>query len=263
MITEILTYVSSYLRKTGTKEARAFGHLYEAIALVHREKRVADYWLPHRTSCKNFITRHSPAPRASQSSVLVLGAGPLHEIPVEFLASRFSRVDLVDVVHLDETKKKWSHLKNLRFIEADVTELEKEILLTKKPVEKIPEAFLNDGYDLVISANLMSQLAYHLRNFLSKKRFGLGTEELDEFSYSVTKNHFLYLQKFTCPAILITDVEIQLLDKNGVHRQTDYPFFNFSLPAPQETWWWNVAPIPEYSKDVAVKMKVAGFVLNV
>lgn len=264
MITELFTYLSSYFQRTVTPEARAFGHLYEAIALVQREKRVSSHWLPHRILCKKFISQNSGVSNERKKAVLVLGAGPLHEIPVDFLAASFERVDLVDVVHLQETKEAWSHLKNLRFIESDVTELEKDLLREKKPLEKIPTLFLKEDYDLVISANLLSQLAYHQRKFLSKKaRPGLSEEKLDRFAGKVTENHFLYLKKFSCPVILITDIEIHLMDKKGSLLQTDYPFIHFPLPVPDQTWWWNIAPIPEFSRDVAVKMKVAAFVLNV
>ncbi len=259
MITELLIYLTS----RSTPEARAFGHLYESIALVHREKRCSKYWLPHRTMCKEFIISEA-IKIPVKKSVLVLGSGPLHEIPLEFLATHFDSVDLVDVVHLKEISKQWQHKKNVRFIEKDITALEKEIYHQKKPLEKMPNAFLDADYSLIISANLLSQLAFHLRSFLVKKaRPALSEEDLDRFAYKVTENHFLYLKKFTCPVILITDVETNLLDKNEKLIQAESSYIDFPFPAPRAEWIWNVAPIPEYSKDIAVKMKVAGFVLNI
>ncbi len=267
MITEVITYIKTCFQSKISSEARAFGHLYESISLVQREKRCSSYWLPHRTMCKNFIEKETKLVMKkgfSNKKVLVLGSGPLHEIPVEFLAGNFERVDLVDVVHLPETKKQWEHLTNLNFINADVTELETDLLREKKPISKIPTAFLNENYDLVLSANLLSQLAYHLRNFLEKKSSPKLTErELDLFAHQVTENHFLYLKKFRCPVLLITDIETHLIDKHGQLVQKETPYIDFSFPSPVEEWWWNVAPIPEYSKKLSVKMKVAGFVLNV
>lgn len=263
MITELITYFTTHFTSKITKEARAFGHLYESIALIHREKRCSKYWLSHRTMCKQFIEEHA-ANAKEKNSVLVLGSGPLHEIPLNFLAREFKQVDLVDVVQLNEIKKAWKHLSNVRFIETDVTELEKDLLKEKRPLEKVPDAFLNNHYDLVISANLLSQLSYHLRNFLEKKaRPSLTEAELDVFANKVTYNHYLYLKKFSCPVILITDIETHLLDKNGEIVQKESPYINFSFPNPLDEWWWNVAPIPEFKKDLAIKMKVAGFLLNV
>ena len=259
MISELITYLTTKTAPT----ARAFGHLYESIALIEREKRCRSFWLPHRTQCKNFIEKNLNA-ASEKEAVLVLGSGPLHEIPLEALAKYFARVDLVDIVHLKETKKQYEHLKNVRFIEADVTELEADLMKEKKVLNKIPEQFLHDHYSLVISANLLSQLSYHLRDFLEKKaRPKISGQELDRFAYEVTKNHYQYLQKFSCPVILITDIKTVLSDKQGKIVQEESPYIDFSFPTPKEEWWWNVAPIPEYDKDIAVKMKVAGFILNV
>ncbi|MDD4973138.1 MAG: class I SAM-dependent methyltransferase [Bacteriovorax sp.] len=258
MICELIAYFNSYK----TREARVFGHLYESIALIEREKRCRSYWLSHRTLCKNFITENMNK-CSGKSSVLVLGSGPLHEIPLELLARSFEKVDLIDVVHLKSTKERYSQHKNVHFIEADITELESELLKSRKVVNKMPSQFLDQNYDLVISANILSQLSYHLRNFLEKKaRPKLSAEELDLFANQVTFDHFLYLQKFSCPVILITDTETVLQDKQGRVIESETPYINFSFPVPIKEWWWNVAPIPEYQKNIALKMKVSAFVLN-
>lgn len=252
----------AYFKSKSTKEAKIFGHLYEAIALIEREKRCRSHWLSHRTMCKNII-KDSVQMITNKTSILILGSGPLHEIPIDFLSQSFDRVDLVDVVHLLSTKKEHAHLKNLHFIEADITELEMELLKTKKKLNKVPSQFLDQSYDFVISANLLSQLAYHQRNFLEKKATPrLSNEELDRFAHQVTFDHFLYLKKFSCPVLLVTDVETILLDEKELIVQTETPYINFFFPKPILEWWWNVAPIPEYHKDLAVKMKVQAFILN-
>jgi hypothetical protein len=261
LIQELLTYLKS--KRSASKEAQVFGHLYESIALIEREKRCRTHWLSHRTQCKTFISEHLHL-AVKKRSVLVLGSGPLHEIPLEVLADTFDQVDLVDIVHPEETKKFYAQYTNVKFIEADITELEKDLIKEKKPIEKIPTAFIASGYDLVISANLMSQLAYHLRTFLQKKVRPKMTEaELDQFCNLVTQNHYFYLKNFNCPVILITDIETILLDKSDKIIQKETPYIDFTFPTPLKEWWWNVAPIPEYSKNESLKMKVAGFLLNV
>ena len=258
MILELLAYFNA----KATKEARKFGHLYESIALVTREKRCRAFWLSHRTMCKEFISGQIKNANA-KNSVLVLGSGPLHEIPLDLLAKSFISIDLVDVVHLKSTKKEYAHHKNVNFIEADITELEKDILKTKRIINKIPTQFIDKNYDLVISANLLSQLSYHLRNYLDKHKSTRLTEKhLDDFANQITLDHFNYLQNFNCPVILITDIMTCFLNKNDEIIDFSSPYINFSLPEPLQVWWWNLAPIPEYQKDVALKMKVAAFVLN-
>lgn len=258
MILELITY----LKAKTTKEAKVFGHLYESISLVQREKRCQKYWLSHRVQCKNFISKSINSLK-SHEAALVLGSGPLHEIPIEEMALKFKRIDLVDVVHLDETKRKYSHLTNINFIEADITELESVIHKEKKISNIIPSLFLNKKYDIVISANLLSQLSYHLRNYLEKKASPkLSEVALDNFSYQVSSDHYTYIKRFACPVVLITDLETHLVDRNESLLEIQTPFINFPLPAPNEQWWWNLAPRPEYSKDYSVKMKVAAFILN-
>jgi hypothetical protein len=259
LIKEYLTYLKSQFLVS--KEARIFGHLYESIALKEREKRCHIHWQSHRLQCKKFIKDHLHLAHKFQS-VLVLGSGPLHEIPLEDLALLFERVDLVDIVHLKETKSQCSHLSNVHFIEADVTELEADLIREKKFLAKVPNHFQTRGYDLVISANLLSQLAYHLRDYLeSHARPKMSEKELDHFAQQVTNNHYLSLQQYKVPVILITDIETALLDFEEKVISKESPYINFDLPTPKACWWWNIAPIPEYSKNQSVKMKVAGFLL--
>lgn len=251
-----------YFRETATKEAKAFGHLYESISILEREKRCKSFWLPHRTHCKNFITNTMIKTKAF-NRVLVLGSGPLHEIPIDELASTFKRVDLVDVVHLKETIQQYKHYKNVHFIQADISGLESLIHKEKKIRNLVPTLFQNEEYDLVISANLLSQLSYHLRNYLEKKaKPKITDEELDRFSYQVSFDHYRYITNFKCPVILITDTETQFIGINDEILGEQTPYINFTLPDPTETWWWNLAPRPELSKDYSVRMKVSAFILN-
>jgi hypothetical protein len=259
MLFELISYFTSKV----SPEARAFGHLYEAIALIEREKRCHQHWMTHREASKQFIAE-SIAYAKKKNAVLVLGSGPLHEIPIDILAKQFGRVDLVDMVHLKSTKDGLAFYKNIRFIEADVTELEAEILKHKTIVHQPPTRFLNEKYDLVISANLLSQLSYHIKGFLEKKAEPkLSEQEIEDFSYKVSLDHVQYLQKFACPVVLITDVETNLLNAEEKVIGLESPYIDFPLPSPKRDWWWNVAPIPEYSKTIAIKMKVAAFLLNV
>lgn len=258
MIREIFSYISA----KSTKEARAFGHLHESISLVEREKRCQEYWISHRTHCKNLILKTVEQLKA-YGSILVLGSGPLHEIPLIELATIFKKVDLIDVVHLNETKKKYAHLKNVYFIEADVTELESVIHKEKRITNTIPTLYLAENYNLVISANLLSQLSYHLRYFLEKNASTkLTNEELDSFCYQVSFDHYRYITQFRCPVVLITDTETHFIGNNDEVIEVQTPYINFALPAANEEWWWNLAPKPEFSKDFSVKMKVSAFVLN-
>lgn len=259
MIREVLTYLSE---KPSLKEAKLFGHLFESISLLFREKRCQKTWATHRTSCKNFIENQLKNAR-HYDSILILGSGPLHEIPIEHLSKTFKRVVLVDIVHLKSTKKSIAHLSNIIFIEHDITEIEESLRVHKKLIEKIPEKFLRDDWGLVLSINVMSQLPLHLENYInSKLKNKFTASEIDKYLKGITKNHLTYLQSFHSNVILISDTQTFYYDKNDKILQTHNNYEHIELPKPTQEWCWNLAPIPEFQKDVGLKMHVCAFILK-
>lgn len=258
MIREIFLYLTTKTKK----EARTFGHLYEAVAIGQREKRCHEFWKPHRAESKKLILQVANTLQ-EKKSLLILGSGPLHEIPIEELSQIFETITLVDIVHLNDTKKRYQELHNLIFLEHDITELESKIASERKIFNTVPVAFLNNHYSLVISANILSQLAYHLRDFLEKKASPLVSDEsLDHFSNQVSLDHFTYLKKFNCPVLLITDIETHFKNQNGEIVEIQTPYIAIDFPPPLAIWHWDVAPIPEYNPEMSLQMKVAGFILN-
>lgn len=259
MIRELLTYLTENPK---ISEAKSFGHLFESISLLEREKRCQKSWLPHRTQCKSFIGENLSLAK-NFDSILVLGSGPLHEIPIEILASTFKKVVLVDIVHLKNTKKALAHLKNIEFIEHEISELESVLKNEKRLIEVIPKTFTNDNWGIVLSINIMSQLPLHLDSYIKKKlKNKFSDKQVDTFLKQVTKNHLSYLQAFQCPVILISDIETCYFDKKEMLLQKDQNYSHLQMPKAIATWSWNVAPIPEFDKNIAMKMTVAAFVLN-
>lgn len=259
MIRELLTYLTE---KPKISEALSFGHLAESISLIEREKRCKKAWLPHRTQCKTFISENLKKAKHFDS-VLVLGSGPHHEIPIELLSSTFKKVVLVDIVHLKSTKKSVSHLSNIEFVEHELTEIEAILKNEQRLVSKVPESFVETRWGMVLSVNIMSQLPLHLDTYIKKKlRKKFSDSEITSFLQQVTKNHFLYLQSFHCPTILISDTETLYFDKKEVLLQKDLNYAHIDMPKSQNTWTWNVAPIPEFDKNIAMKMTISAFVIN-
>ena len=259
MIRELITYFSE---KPTLKEAKSFGHLIESISLLSREKRCRKTWAPHRAACKHFIITELKNAR-HYDSVLVLGSGPLHEIPIETLSKKFKRVVLVDIVHLKSTKKSVSHFNNIEFIEYEITEIEEALRVKKELIDKVPTKFLNFNWGLVLSVNLMSQLPLHLEVFIAQKCKNKFTQQqIQTFLKAITQNHLTYLKSFHTNVILITDTQTFYYDKNGKIIQTDNNYEHLSLPESDQEWDWNLAPIPEFQKDVGMRMHMGGFVLK-
>ncbi len=259
MIQELLTYLTE---RPLLKEARSFGHLYESISLLSREKRCKSAWGPHRAECKNFILKYLSL-ASSKESILILGSGPLHEIPIEEIAATFKKVTLVDIVHLQSTKKSVSHLNNIEFIEHDITEKEAELKKIKTLTPKVPQRFLNQDWGMILSVNLMSQLPIHYQTFIEKNLKAQFTEEvIDHFLKELTLQHFLYLKSFKAPVLLITDTHSDYFDPLEKLLQTDDNYTHIKLPKAAHSWVWRVAPIPEFRKDIEIRMRVSGFLLN-
>ncbi len=258
MLKEIFTYLTNH----ASKEARVFGHLYESISLIEKEKRLTKAWKPHRENCKNFILESLTTVKEF-NSLLILGSGPLHEIPIEELAQRFKKIFLVDIVHLRKTKKSCLHLKNVFFIEHDISEIEKEFLKNRILLNHIPEKFLDQKWDLVMSINLLSQLQLHFKNTIANKWPKLFSQnELNKFCTTLTSNHLTYLKKFSCPTVIITDIETFFYDKEKKLLDTYFSFPHLSLPNHLREWHWDLSPIPEYSKSCFLQMRVVGIILN-
>ena len=259
MIREIITYLTE---KPNLKEAKKFGHLFESISLFYREKRCKESWANHRDFCKKFISAELKNARHNES-VLVLGSGPLHEIPIETLSKTFKKVILVDIVHLKSTKASVAHLKNLEFIEFEITEIEEYLSIHSELKNKIPTKFLNLDWGLILSVNVMSQLPIHFKNFIYRNLKNNFTQpEIQLFLETITQNHLDYLKSFKATVILITDTQTFYYDRNENIIQTDHTYGHLNLPKPDQEWNWDVAPIPEFQKDVGMRMLVSGYVLK-
>lgn len=258
MIKEII----SYLTQKSLPEARAFGHLYESISLVEKEKRCHEAWRSHRDHSKQFIISQCLT-LSHFDHLLILGSGPLHEIPIEWLSQKFKKVTLLDVVHLHQVKKEYRHLLNVEFVEHDLTEVEAELLNYDRLLKKVPTFMTDQKLSMVISANVMSQLPLHFQNYIEKKRKKKFTQKmLDDFLEELTRSHVAYLRSFNAKVILITDTEKYYLNAQGdiLEKEFNYPHLN--LPLPVQEWMWSVAPLGELGSDLELKMKVSGFVLK-
>ena len=78
--------------------ARRLGYLREAIAIEARCRRHAERWRLHLEKSKGVI-EEVVSNSSRRRRAVVLGSGPLFDIPVEALAYAFDVVGIVDIVH--------------------------------------------------------------------------------------------------------------------------------------------------------------------
>ena len=251
----------NYLTTPTTKEARAMGYLYQSVALEARATRCLSAWQSHIDKCHRFILDEMSHVSKAEN-ILILGSGTLTEIPMEAILKKFKKITLVDIVHVKSVRaiaKKYED--QITLIEADITGVLGQVYAAvgnQFDFEKIKyknEFLKNTPWDFVVSANLLSQLPIAIRSYLVK-RYQITDEQFNLFAQKLQQAHLDYLKSLHGHKVIYTDIEFYMKDTKGKTSQTVPTVFCNYEPKKQKRWNWNVAPIPEASKDYAIEMHV-------
>ncbi|SFC41703.1 hypothetical protein SAMN05428997_106232 [Bosea sp. CRIB-10] len=228
--------------------ARRFGLLREGIALWSRGLRQRKAWEPHQARCRAIIADIAAAlPR--RRKVVVLGSGPARDIPLEALCASFDEVVLVDIVHLPLLRLKLWRRPKVILVSRDLTGamawLAGEAESRQDPLADLA----NDGsVDLVISANLLSQLAWPVAEWLEDNPARAAALP-DDLPGRCIAWHLDDLARFEGHVCLISDVEMVERDRGGaIHDRLDL-MYGVALPKEDESWLWPVAPFGEAERD--------------
>ncbi|HEV7327346.1 MAG TPA: hypothetical protein VGN91_19965 [Bosea sp. (in: a-proteobacteria)] len=228
--------------------ARRFGLLREGIALWARGQRQRKAWEPHQAGCRAIIADIAEAlPR--RRKVVVLGSGPARDIPLDLLCESFDEVVLIDIVHLPLLRLKTWREKKVSLISRDLTGamawLTGEAAERQDPVADLVD---DDSVDLVVSINLLSQLAWPVADWLEDNpaRAAALPENLPGRCIAW---HLDDLARFKGHVCLISDVEMIERDRAGaIHERLDL-MYGVALPQEDESWPWPVAPFGEAERD--------------
>ena len=221
----MITELWEYLTTPASKEARDEGHLYNSIALAQRARRCRGSWRPHLQQCHALVA--DAIVEFQPKTVAILGSGLLLETPPE-LFDQESKVDFVDVVHnKDVRSKKLSP--RFRLMEYNLN-------------DKFPK----DQYDLIISANLLSQLPL--------------TRPADEAA-RLQLRHWNWLKNCGSKVLLYSDYQIQFLDDRGQLMESESTVSESLNIEWHKEWLWDVAPIPEYQSDTALRFKMGAVLI--
>lgn len=200
-------------------------YLAEAMAFWGRGERVFRAWTPHLNKSLAVLDT-TIDDIASRRTVVVLGAGPLFDVPLESLARTFERVILVDRVHLAATDRRLRPYRNVERLWRDLS-----------PVgDDNPLGFLDAiaGLDWVISANLLSEL---------------GRNAPEGEARATIARHLEALSRLTMPVTLITDIDYRVFGHEGTLLEEADLLHGLVLPFPEGRWLWEVAPFGEASPD--------------
>jgi hypothetical protein len=216
MLAELLVYAASY-RATPP----AFRpHLGEAVGLWARGQRQTRAWAPHLANSRGLIDT-SIDDLTARRTVVVLGSGPLFDVPVESLARTFRRVILVDRIHLSTVGQRVDRYANV--------ERQWRDLSTASNPDALRFLGAIDDLDWVISLSLVSQLA----------RAAPGAER------QVVDGHLDSLAALPCPATLVTDLDYRVFNRHGVMLDSADLLHGRPVPRSGLRWKWEVAPFGE------------------
>lgn len=262
MIREALTF----LLTPTTPLAKKYGFLYSSIALQHRFERCKKAWLPHLKNCQDLFLQ-SLTGLEQKKSVVLLGSAHLHEIPLHLLVENFETIILVDVVH--PLKHHWMAKRNsrLKLITQDLS-LSLDQLDSISSVEDLQalikkldnQELFHFEADLIISANVLSQLALLPIETLEKKlKRALTIEEKDSLCTGFAELHLKNLKNCRGKKILYADREVIYRSPQGeIIYRGHYPV-SFAGFTKLKEWMWLLAPLKEASKDYSIEMKIEAY----
>lgn len=224
--------------------ARKSGHLGEFVAIAARRRRNAAAWAGHEARSREAVERAALA-ADPDGTALILGAGHANDVPLEALADRFRAVILVDLAFSRATRRLARRLGNVVCRTHDVTECLDALSEIRQPT-----AWLDDpSVTFVASVNLISQLA----TVSTRHR---DDAEAERIARALAEAHLRWLSRFACPACLVADREIEIVDRDGSVTATLDPNKGARLPEADEHWIWDIAPRGEIDRRYAVRHKV-------
>jgi hypothetical protein len=264
MLSELFTYLTTPC----PQYVRHMDYLSETIAMRQRYRRNRTSWQPHLESSRRFVL--DAAGRCThRSKVVILGAGLLLDVPLADLSEMFREVVLLDIVLLPEVRRMIKKYGNVKFIRNDVTNMaEKLYNNVRQGLRELPGAspgipdFVEHA-SLVVSLNILSQLwvvprAYALRKLPTV----IDEEQLEDWCRQIVESHYAFLQSLTCPVCLVADHEFVKRDRDGRIVSHGTTVAGFSLPDPQASWTWDIAPMGEDRRSISKELSVGAWYLR-
>jgi hypothetical protein len=252
----MLSEALAWLFTPTSRLARKAGHLSESIAITAREQRCRAWWTPHLAASRRALLE-SARQASSRRVALVLGSGPLLDVPLAELSELFEEVWLVDLVHPWRARWQARRHPNVRLIEHDIT----ECIGTLPPTPPQPIRFLDEErIDWVASVNLLSQLPNLVEPCLRRHFAAWDETRIHAYAYSLMSHHLASLGRFHAPVCLLTDVEQVTLAEDGrVMARTDFQTMLGDWVVHSD-WRWDIAPPGELGDGLSRYHQVAALI---
>lgn len=239
------------------------GYRREISGIAGRAVQCREAWGPHLEATKQVIEVAAQG-CGRRKAVLLVGSGLLLDVPLAYLSRSFERVILADIVHPRHTRKRARGYGNVELAQADVTDIARPVFdhVRKGRHGALPSGrpdhFLDQDIDLVVSVNLLSQLAVIPCSYLRAKRPSLQQDELQRFERQIVGTHLRWLARFAGRVALITDYEREEQGADGALCRKNI-LGGLELPPFEEGWSWRIAPRGTVFRDLDVRHKVAAY----
>ena len=282
----MLRDIVEILRSPAPLHLGPMGYFRELAGMARRAEECREEWQPHLARTRQVI-EHAALGCRQRESVLVTGSGLLLDVPVEMLARNFRRVVLADIHHGRGTRRAVRHLANVELVTLDVTGVVRACYRFARagcrgPLPEGRPPALGDGpFDLVVSVNLVSQLAVMPRRYVLGHSPAFPPHRLRTFARELISSHMGWLARHGDRVCLITDIErhedhMGWLARHGdrvclitdIERHEDHVdgrkvvtdlLDGARLGEPEETWTWFIAPQGKVFRDRAVRHRVAAW----
>lgn len=230
------------------RERRDLGYLTEIIAIGARYRRCRSSWAEHLRRSRKAIVDAAQGV-SSRRTAIVLGSGPLLDVPLAELAETFQSVVLVDAVHPLAARWQARRHANIELVTADLTGA-LDALYRWNPQEPLPvpqplPLLRRDDVDFVVSLNLLSQLGVMPVEWIEKRAGPAGPAIAEAYAAGLTRAHLDELARCRARVCLVADVDWWRQTPDGTVVERASTIYDVPPPPATEEWVWPIAPAPE------------------
>lgn len=236
----MLNEIFHYYTTPCPKAHRRLGYLSGLIAIQARYQRVAKQWRPHLENSRQLISQ-AAAQTHQRCKVVVLGSGLLKDVPVEALAKQFDSVILIDIAHLISTRYRCMKVDNIVLLEHDIIGLADALLSYRlgmalpRPNAQLPN--IAQGADLIISCNMLSQLAITPSQYL-QQHFAIDAEQLANWQQAIIIDHLSLLADQPGRRVLLCDAYHDYLDEDNKLIKREEVLHGINVGEAEQQWRW-------------------------
>lgn len=234
MIIEALAFAT----QRAAPGARATGVAAEQAAIVARYIRCRRAWLPHLARCRAFVQSAVARTRQRRRAV-VLGSGPLLDIPLAALSAAFDEVILVDAVHPLHARLAARRLGNVVALPFSL------VAHGASPPTYRSWRHAVAGADIVVASMLLSQLPPPR-----------ATDPRAGWRRALVADALADLGAGGEAACLVTETAC-VIHGPGEGRSEEDPLHGVPAPPALERWQWALAPPGERGDGAEVVLQVS------